>query len=183
MRARLDTANGSHGNQIIWTWQGGPGLFQSITPDATIAAKSLDLINRWVLAVKSDRRWWLPQRQKVLLDKPSDAVDACFTGPTDTEVTDPAACAAAFPHFADPRIVAGSPLTDDVEQCRLRRPRASDYPGVTFTADQWARLQAAFPQGVCDFRRPGIGTRPSIPWLDYDVTGGVPLGPPPESRP
>ena len=78
-------------------------------------------------------------------------------------------------HLADARI--------NVEQCRLQRLRASDYPGVTFTADQWARLQAAFPQGVCDFRRPGIGTRPSIAWLDYDVTGGVPLGPPPESRP
>jgi Tannase-like family of unknown function (DUF6351) len=181
MRARLDAANGGHGNQIIWTWQGGPGLFQNITPDAMIAAKSLDLINRWVLAIKGDRRPISPRR-KVLLDKPSDAVDACFVGPSDTEVTDAATCDATFPHFADPRIVAGSPLTDDVEQCRLQRLRASDYPGVTFTADQWARLQAAFPSGVCDFDRPGVGTRPSIPWLDYDVIGGRPLGPPPRSR-
>jgi hypothetical protein len=182
MRARLDAANGGHGNQIIWTWQGGPGLFQNIGPDATIAAKSLDLINRWVLAIKADRRP-ISQRQKVLLDKPADAVDACFVGPSDTEITDAATCAATFPHFADPRIVAGSPLTDDVEQCRLKRLRASGYPGISFTADQWARLQAAFPGGVCDFSRPGVGTRPSIPWLDYDVTGGVPLGPPPESHP
>jgi hypothetical protein len=183
MRARLDAANGGHGNQIIWTWQGGPGLFQNITPDANIAAKSLDLINRWVLAIKSDRRWWLSQRQKVVLDKPADAVDACFTGASDTEITDPATCAATFPHFADPRIVAGSPFTDDVEQCRLTRPRASGYPGISFTADQWARLRAAFPDGVCDFSRPGVGTQPSIPWLDYDRTGGVPLGPPPRSHP
>jgi hypothetical protein len=182
MRARLDAANGGHGNQIIWTWQGGPGLFEKITPDATIATKSLDLINRWVLAIKADRRH-ISQRQKVLRDKPADAVDACFTGAADTEITDPATCAATFPHFADPRIVAGSPLADDVEQCRLQRLRASDYPGISFTADQWARLQAAFPDGVCDYRRPGVGTRPSIPWLDYDVTGGVPLGPPPGSRP
>jgi hypothetical protein len=182
MRARLDAANGGHGNQIIWTWQGGPGLFQSITPDATIAAKSLDLINRWVLAIQADRRH-IPQARKVVLDKPADAVDACFTGAADTEITDPATCAATYPHFADPRIVAGSPLTDDVEQCRLKRLRASDYPGVAFTTDQWARLKAAFPDGVCDFSRPGIGTRPSVPWLDYDVTGGVPLGPPPVSRP
>jgi Tannase-like family of unknown function (DUF6351) len=182
MRARLDAANGGHGNQIIWTWQGGPGLFQNITPDATIAAKSLDLINRWVLAIQSDRRPIPPQR-KVVLDKPADAVDACFTGASDTEITDPATCAATFPHFADPRIVAGSPLSDDVEQCQLKPLRASDYPGVTFTTAQWGRLLAAFPRGVCDYRRPGVGTRPSIPWLDYDVVGGVPLGPPPSSRP
>lgn len=182
MRARLDAANGSHGNQIIWTWQGGPGLFQNITPDANIAAKSLDLINRWVLAIKADRRH-ISQRRKALLDKPSDAVDACFVGPSDTEITDAATCAATFSHFADPRIVAGSPLTDDVEQCRLKPLGASDYPGISFTADQWARLQAAFPDGVCDYSRPGVGTRPSVPWLDYDITGGVPLGPPPRSHP
>jgi hypothetical protein len=28
-RARLDAATGGHGNQIIWTWAGGPGLFQT----------------------------------------------------------------------------------------------------------------------------------------------------------
>jgi Tannase-like family of unknown function (DUF6351) len=118
----------------------------------------------------------------VVLDKPADAVDACFVGPGDTEITDPATCSAAFPHYADPRIVAGSPLTDDVQQCRLKPLRAADYP-VTFTAEQWARLEQAFPGGVCDYGRPGVGTRPSIPWLDYSVTGGVPLGPPPRSQP
>jgi hypothetical protein len=180
MRARLDAANGDHGNQIIWTWAAGPGLFQNITPDATISLKSLDLLDRWVAAVQSDRRR-ISQHRKVVLDKPADAVDACFIGPNDTEVTDAATCNATFPHFADPRIVAGSPLTDDVEKCRLRGLHRSDYP-VTFTDDQWARLRTAFPNGVCDFSRPGVGLRPSVPWLDYDVVGGRPLGPPPRSH-
>lgn len=180
-RARLDAANGGHGNQIIWTWAGGPGLFQNIAPDPNIALKSLELIDRWVAAVQADRRP-IPRRRKVALDKPADAVDACFAGPDDTEITDPATCAATYPHFADPRIVAGSPLTDDVMECRLVPLSATDYP-VTFTADQWARLQQAFPSGVCDFSRPGVGTRRSIPWLDYSVTGGGPLGPPPRSHP
>ena len=182
MRARLDAANGGHGNQIIWTWAATQGaLFPpNIAPDPTIAVKSLDLLDRWVTAIQADRRH-ISQRRKVVLDKPADAVDACFDA-SDVETTDPAACAARFPHFADPRIVAGSPFTDDVEQCRLTRPRRSDYP-VAFTDDQWARLRAAFPNGVCDFSRPGVGTRPSVPWLDYDVIGGRPLGPPPRSHP
>jgi hypothetical protein len=182
MRARLDAANGDHGNQIIWTWAATQGaLFPpDIAPDPTIAVKSLDLLDRWVAAVQADRRH-ISQHRKVVLDKPADAVDACFDA-ADNETTDAAACAARFPHFADPRIVAGSPFTDDVEQCRLTRPRRSDYP-VTFTDDQWARLRAAFPDGVCDFSRPGVGTRPSVPWLDYDVIGGRPLGPPPRSHP
>jgi hypothetical protein len=178
MRARLDDANGGHGNQVIWTWDAAaPG--KSIAPDPTIAAKSLDLLDRWVTAIQADRRH-ISQRRKVVLDKPADAVDACFDA-ADVETTDAAACAARFPYFADPRIVAGSPLSDDVEKCRLTRPRRADYP-VTFTDDQWARMRAAFPHGVCDFSRPGVGTRPSIPWLDYDVIGGRPLGPPPRSH-
>src|SRR5205823_10455270 len=91
MRARLDAANGGHGNQIIWTWAGGPGLFQNIAPDATISVKSLDLLDRWVAAVQADRRH-ISQRRKVVLEKPADAVDACFVCATDMEITDAAAC-------------------------------------------------------------------------------------------
>jgi hypothetical protein len=182
MRARLDQANGNHDNQIIWTWRGGPGLFQNIAPDATIATKSFLLMDSWLSAIESDSRS-IPLSEKVVADKPADAVDACFTGPTDTEITDPATCNATYPHFADPRLVAGSPPTDNVMKCQLKPLSPADFP-VTFTSDQWARLMQAFPDGVCDWSKPAVGEQPSLSWLDYsNVTGGVPLGPPPESHP
>jgi hypothetical protein len=60
---------------------------------------------------------------------------------------------------------------------------------VTFTADQWAALSAAFPEGVCDYSKPGIAQHGAIPWLTYQdsrgrvIYGGAPLGPPPVSKP
>ena len=48
----------------------------------------------------------------------------------------------------------------------------------------WNALRKAFPTGVCDFFKPGVGFQPSIPWLTYDQTpGGRPLGATPSSRP
>ena len=43
-------------------------------------------------------------------------------------------------------------------KCRLKPMRRDDYP-VTFTDAQWARLQGAFPSGVCDYRRLGVAQR------------------------
>jgi Tannase-like family of unknown function (DUF6351) len=66
-----------------------------------------------------------------------------------------------------------------------RGMRQSDYYPITFTAAQWQQLQNAFPTGVCDWTKPGIGQQPTIPWQTYQnadgsvVYGGTPLGPPP----
>jgi hypothetical protein len=48
-------------------------------------------------------------------------------------------------------------------------------------------LRKAFPTGVCDYSRPGIGQRGAIGWLTFQdskgkvVYGGKPLGPAPRS--
>jgi uncharacterized tannase-like protein DUF6351 len=182
MRARLDTANGGHGNQIIWTWQGGPGLFQNITPPPSIAVQSFVLMDQWLTAIKADTRP-VPLARKVLLDKPSSAVDACFLGSTYVENTDAATCAAAFPHYGDARLGAGESMVDNAMQCQLKPLNPADY-SVTFTPTQWTALQQAFPQGVCDWRQPPAGWRQSIPWLTYaGGPGGEPLVPAPVSHP
>jgi hypothetical protein len=185
MRARLDAANGGHGNQIIWTWQGGPGIFPpTIGPSPAIALKSFLLMDKWLTNIESDSRQ-VPLAQKVLDDKPADAVDACFTNRTDasSEITDPATCATLFPHYGDARLGAGEPLVDNAMQCRLKPLDPADY-ALTFNAAQWTRLQHAFPDGVCDWSQPPVGFQPSIPWLTYaGGPGGEPLGPAPESHP
>jgi hypothetical protein len=172
-RARIDKANGDHDNQIIWT--GEPPL----SGDATANAESIRLLDRWLSHIESDDSD-APLAAKVVRDKPTEAVDACWIG--GHRVTDPSACRAAFPYFADPRIAAGGPFTDDVLKCQLRSLDRSEYFGVTFTDDQWSRLQKVFPTGVCDYRQPGVGQQPTVPWMTFaDGPGGRSLGPAPQS--
>jgi len=174
-RARLDKANGDHANQIIWT--GEPPLVND--PEAT--AESIRLLDRWLARIEADRSD-APLAEKVRRNKPRDAVDACWIAAR--RVTDPSLCRAAFPYFSDPRVAAGGPWTDDVLKCRLRPLDRSEYYGVSFSDDQWRRLQAAFPDGVCDYRRPGVAEQPSLPWMTFaDGPGGRPLGDPPRSEP
>jgi hypothetical protein len=179
MRARLDAANGGHANQLIWTWSGS--LF-GIGPPAPVALKSFLTMDAWLTAMESDTRD-VPLSQKVLDDKPAGAADECFVGAALTETTDAAACAAAFPHYSDARLVAASPLTDNAMQCALAPLDRASY-SVTFTDAQWARLEHAFPDGVCDWSAPPVGFQPSLPWLSFaDGPGGTPVGPAPTSHP
>jgi hypothetical protein len=179
MRARLDAANGGHGNQLIWTWEGA--LF-NIVPPPTVTLKSFQTMDAWLSTMESDHRQ-IPLSQKVLDDKPATATDECFIGAGLTETTDASTCNTAFPHFGDARLGAGEPLTDNAMQCGLKPLDPSDY-SVTFTAAQWTSLQQAFPDGVCDWSQPPVGFQPSIPWLTFAAgPGGAPLGPAPESQP
>jgi hypothetical protein len=175
MRARLDAANGGHGNQLIWTWDAAL-VPTNIGPPPSIALKSFLTMDGWLSTMESDKRN-IPLSQKVLDDKPSGASDECFIGATLTETTDAATCATTFPHFGDARLAAGESLVDNAEQCQLKPLAAADY-SVTFTADQWARLQQAFPDGVCDWTVPPVGFQPSVPWLTFaGGPGGEPVGP------
>jgi len=89
---------------------------------------------------------------------------------------------------AVPRQVAGGPLTENILKCQLKPLRASDYYPITFSATEWTELQQIFPGGVCDWSKPGVDQRPTIPWLTYQnargkvIHGGRPLGKPPTSK-
>lgn len=168
MRARLDAANGSHGNQVFWRF----------VPENMDIAAAL-AIDRWLEAVEHDPSN-LPRDQKIVRNKPADLVDTCWIKGEPVAGT---ACEVEYPHFGNARIVAGAPLSDDIRKCQLKPLRREDYE-VTFTDSQWARLQAVFPGGVCDWTRPSVGYEPSIPWMTYaDGPGGRPLGPAPSSIP
>jgi hypothetical protein len=179
LRARLDADNGTHANQIIWTFRAF-GNFVGITPTPTIALQSFLLMDRWLSKIASDKH----RRSlvgKVIADKPSTAVDACFPDNA-TEVTDQASCAAQFPFFGDARIASGSPLRDDVLKCQLKPLNRSDYR-VAFSDPQWAQVQAQFPNGVCNWSKPSVGQQPNVPWLTFAAgPGGRLLGAAPASR-
>lgn len=59
--------------------------------------------------------------------------------------------------YGTPRIVAGDAITTDTNKCQ-RKPfdRADDYGPLGLDDAQWATMQAIFPDGVCDFTKPGV---------------------------
>lgn len=184
MRARLDAENGNHANQIIWTYRAAAPLVgeeANVTPE--VGLRSFLLVDHWLGAIEADPRG-VPLAQKVREDKPAEAVDACFPSNTEpTEVTEMSLCEAQFPHYENTRIAAGGPLSNEILECQLKPLSRGDYK-VSFTEEQWAQLQQAFPTGVCDYSKPGVGEQPSIPWMSFQSgPGGQPLGPPPKSTP
>jgi hypothetical protein len=180
MRARLDKANGSHDNQIIWTFPAFAPVL-GVVPPPDIALKSFLLIDTWLSSIEVDHGGG-SLAAKVVRDKPGQAVDGCFPENTNVMVTDPATCAGVFPHYENTRTAAGAPPSDEVIKCQLKPLNAADY-AVMFTPQEWLQLERAFPTGVCDYTRPGVGQRPSIPWITFaGGPGGRPLGAAPRSR-
>ncbi|MEA2683676.1 MAG: hypothetical protein QOK05_2004 [Chloroflexota bacterium] len=176
-RNRLRRDTGSSANMIYWE---GPCCLETYT---LFQARAFDLMDRWLGAVEKDTSD-APVRAKLVRDKPTDAVDACWLG--GQEVTDQQVCGAALPYYREARFVAGGPDTADVVQCRLKPLRRLDYTGtVPMTDAQFARLQAVFPGGVCDYSRPGISQQsPAGPWMSYaQGPGGQVLGARPVSVP
>ena len=109
---------------------------------------------------------------KVARNKPPEATDACWTD-TGEKIAEPASytsdgrCNQLYPPHADPRIASGGPLADDVLKCVLGPIAVSDYK-QTLTSDQVGRLKTIFPDGVCDYTRPGVEQRRfSGTWKTY----------------
>jgi hypothetical protein len=151
IRARLQRANGRSDNQIIWT-------LGSKSPVDYMSA-SLDLINKWLDNMAADTA--VPSTDKVVRNKPAGANDACWdasgTRIDEAASTNPAAsCNVVYPRFSTPRLVAGTPLVNDVLKCQLKPVNAADY-SVTIAGADLARLQTIFPSGVCDWSKPGAG--------------------------
>jgi Tannase-like family of unknown function (DUF6351) len=172
-RARLIAINGNANNQIIVTAQtlGTLSLDTGTlgSPLAVAAATMLDALDHWLANIAADT---LPgtQAEKVARNKPSDAVDACYTLSLQ-KITDAAQCAQMFPYFKDPRLVAGASAIDDVFKCALKPVDPADY-NPALNAAQLATVRSVFPTGVCDFTKPGIGKVPlANTWLSYPVPG------------
>jgi hypothetical protein len=167
-RARLDAANGGHGNQVIWT-------SVPLTVDPVSYAKSFFVMDDWLTRIHADHRP-LPASRKVVLDKPPSVVDSCFAA--GAQVTQNTVCNAAFPHYGDTRIAAGGQLAGGDLACALE-PVA--IPGLS-TA-QLDRMRAVLPRGMCNWSRPSRGFSRALAWASYANGAPEALGPPPASSP
>jgi hypothetical protein len=180
LRARLDAAGG-HGNHVLWRFP------TSLTPPAAsgLTLQSLLVMDHWLANLRADPSS-APLPQRIIADKPSDGFDFCYLA-ADTgfknKVRDQALCdadARLKPH-SSPRQVAGGPITEDILKCQLKPFNRDEFPGLSDV--QAARLAAVFPDGVCDWSKPGVGQQPAQSPLDFTAgPGGAPLPPAPASR-
>lgn len=171
VRERLLAQNGRADNHLMWR-------------GAVPVEKAWSVLERWVTAIKAD-----PQHgsayDTVVRNKPPDAVDGCWQEATAQGaaqfIAEPqtfgrgtdSRCNQLYPSYASVRHVAGGPLHANVLKCQLKPVEPADYR-VTFTPAGLQRLGRIFPDGVCDWSRPGVEQTPVLPWLS--------LGPAPESR-
>ncbi len=177
LRARLDREHGTHANQLLWRGQ------TPLLGDADYTDESIVAMDRWLAAVEADGRD-VPLARKIIEDKPANLVDRCTDGAPGGQDLPASACDATVQSYSSARIEAGMALTDDTIKCELKPLDRSDYAPVQFTEAQWSRMQAAFPEGVCDYSKPGVDRTPTVPWLTYkDGPGGEPLGAAPRSSP
>ena len=172
IRDRLDRAQGQHGNQVLWF---GPA---PLVGNVTWPTKALLAMDRWHAAVERDHSGFSRAR-KIVEDRPADIKDECLVDICKQYVAT---------RYGTPRQVAGGSEFNDIVKCQLE-PLSRGAHETTFTKGEWAELQQAFPAGVCDWSKPGVGQQNNIPWLTYQdvqgqvIYGGRPMGPPPQSVP
>jgi hypothetical protein len=189
LRARLDAANGNHANHVMWRYPAVLAAVQSGDP-ATFALtmQSFTMMDQWLTAMKADSSS-TTMAARIAAARPAGGFDFC-NKPIDathsTMVTDFAVCdsdPALVPH-ASPRQIAGGPITENVLKCQLRPVNRVDYNPVGLSDDQFNRLKAVFPDGVCDFAKPGVAQQPAIGPLDFSAgPGGVPFADLPRQQP
>ncbi|MGH2794254.1 MAG: DUF6351 family protein [Actinomycetota bacterium] len=174
LRERLLKANGSLGNYALFV---SP---LPLVPLPQVSDEAFLLMDEWLANIEKDASA-KPRAVKVAENRPAGAVDSCWVGLK--KVTDWTICQTLFPHFTSPRVNAGGPIANDVLKCQTKPLRREDY-SVAFSDAQWTRLEGAFPTGVCDWSKPGVGQRPGIPWATFaNGPGGSPLSAAPASSP
>ena len=173
MRARLEREHGHAKNQVLWRGQ------VPLMGDPAYVNEAIFAMDRWLAAVEKDTRN-VPLAQKIVEGKPGDLRDRCTNGGGQELPAD--ACDSTVQSYSSPRIEAGMPFADDTVKCELVPLRRAAYYPIQFTDAQWSQLEKAFPQGVCDYSKPGVDRVPTVPWLSYKGgPGGKPLGAPPRS--
>jgi hypothetical protein len=167
LRERLIRENGHAENHVFIVTPGG-GAFGMGSADGPMA-EALAQLDAWLTAVVTDRSG-APLPERVARLRPAALVDACWTedGRKITEIQTydgPGECGRIYPSHSSPALVAGAPLVDDIVKCWLKPLDRADY-AVPFSPAQWERLGRIFPEGVCDWSRPGVGQEPQIGmWL------------------
>ena len=172
MRERLEKANGHSRNQVMVV-ENGYGLYDNASP---LLQRMILAMDRWITAIKADKGHGR-KIDKIVRNRPANVMEGCnprgvivlerdfIAEPQIREQEHATTCNAAYPTNSFPREVAGADVAADIIKCQRKDLRQSDY-AVSFTPSQWARLQAAFPTGVCNWSKRGYEQQdPADTWL------------------
>ncbi len=172
MRERLRQHNGRVDNHVMLVEDMRYGLYSSESPVLSGALRQMD---QWLENLAADTSAD-PAAEKVARAKPSTLTDACWTRDeeaeqiVETQVRGSGRCEELYPSPPSPREVAGAPITSDIPKCQLKPIDPADYT-VTFTEGELGRLQTIFPDGVCDWTKPGVGqTDLTGTWLTFGTS-------------
>lgn len=160
IRERLRAANGHSDNQVMFTMSTVGALYYDFnnpkSPYNLHGGEALEQMDRWLENIGRDQKPG-SALQKVVRNKPAGLNDVCWS-PSGEKLTDTAdgRCKELFPLYGDPRTAAGAPIANDILKCTLKPIDPSRYTPALTTA-QLDRLKAVFPNGVCDYNRPGVG--------------------------
>jgi hypothetical protein len=164
LRERLQTANHTTANEVMLVASG-----QSPTSHA-VQAYALAKMDEWLTNLMRDSSND-PTIVKITRAKPADLVDSCYTE-TGQRIVEPqifsgGECNKLYPTFPSPRMIAGGPMTNNILKCQLKPIDLAEYQAA-FNPEQRERLKMIFPNGVCDWSKPGVEQqRPLGPWLRY----------------
>ncbi|HVL58504.1 MAG TPA: DUF6351 family protein, partial [Burkholderiaceae bacterium] len=161
VRERVLQRMGHSDHLAIWFTDARPGATRHEQWHDALAA-----IDAWLANMRRD-----PQRS-IGANRPAVAADSCFDATGQLQYAGPDAwagllepaplgpCAARYPLHATPRIIAGAPTHGAMFKCALKPVIAAIADGTyapwTPNVFEIARLQQAFPQGVCDYARPDL---------------------------
>ncbi|MDQ2778807.1 MAG: DUF6351 family protein [Pseudomonadota bacterium] len=182
IREQLVKANGRADNQVIWLLPNpalatllGLGTAQQAVLTALtgeVFLNRLTLMTQWLDAIGADPA--VLSTEKIARLKPVEAVDSCW-GVADARqyketatLSGAGVCNGLYPRTLPPRVVAGSPITDDVVKCQLKAIDEADYLPVALTSAEKIRLANVFPDGTCDYTKPGVAqSKIKGTWLKY----------------
>ncbi|MGH7552791.1 MAG: DUF6351 family protein, partial [Longimicrobiales bacterium] len=162
-KARLLKANGQLDNFVMLTVDGDRyGLFSMTDPRLQQAFHQMD---DWLTSIREDALADAPI-EKIRRARPVDLVDACWTrDPEPIRIAEeqtgsdtPSRCQQLYPSGSFPRGVAGADIRSDIIKCQLKPIDPAEYREA-FTRDEAAHLSRIFPEGVCDWSKPGVEQR------------------------
>ena len=158
-RQRLIDGFGNADNHVMW--RGNP------VPYADAWGK----FKQWMEAIAADTTAGTA-RAKTIRNKPT--TDGCYTNLT-TFVAEPqtfsslpnTTCNTLLPSYGASQLAADGPLSAGILKCQLKPVTAADYGNVAFTLAEATRLNAIFPNGVCDWKKTGVGQVPVVPYASF----------------
>ncbi|NLD68640.1 MAG: hypothetical protein GX644_07460 [Limnobacter sp.] len=183
VRERMAQANGHADNHLMW--RGAASITDLLSGDPSspgaalnqaVATQAWDKFIEWMNAYTADTSQGSQLEKVVRAKQAVGATDGCFTqSPTPQFIAEPqtlssapdSQCNTLWPSWTTPRIEAGGPVAANNLKCELKPIDAADYAPVVFDAMEQQRLNAIFPDGVCDWSKPGVEYTGVVPWPSF----------------